>query len=380
MVAVLFAQVTRRVAVMQSEGNAMRKYMTFALVLTTAFMMAGCGSSSDDAVETASSVVEEDGSVYVSDGASGKIEELQDGLSYAVHTGDDGFADFIQAGGASSDREVVSFLTDHLLQGDNLFQMLTGGGCSTIAVADETGDRYFGRNFDWYDCNALIVKDEPEEGYASISTVNLDFITQAAGARLPDQAKVLASVYAPLDGMNEEGLAISVNMIEDSDTIAQITDRPDLTTTTAVRLLLNEAADVEEALELLRSYDLHASFGYMIHFAIADRNGRSVAVEYVGNQMSVTDTPVLTNFYITEGEKYGIGTVQSHERFQILQEALENHPEMSFNRIRDTLSDVSKEHWHDGETTEWSVIYNLTDGSARYYHREDYSKSWIVRF
>lgn len=63
--------------------------------------------------------------------------------------------------------------------------------------------------------------------------------------------------------MNEEGLAVSVNMIQDSDTIEQNTDRPDITTTTAIRLLLNQAGNVEEALELLEQYDMHASMGMM---------------------------------------------------------------------------------------------------------------------
>ena len=59
------------------------------------------------------------------------------------------------------------------------------------------------------------------------------------------------SLYAPLDGMNEKGLAVSVNMIQDSPGISQDSGKPALTTTTAVRLLFDRAADVEEALELL---------------------------------------------------------------------------------------------------------------------------------
>ena len=70
--------------------------------------------------------------------------------------------------------------------------------------------------------------------------------------------------------MNEKGLAVAVNMIQDSGTIEQNTDRPDITTTTAVRLLLDQADSVDEALKLLGQYDLHASMGMMVHFAIAD--------------------------------------------------------------------------------------------------------------
>ena len=96
-----------------------------------------------------------------------------------------------------------------------------------------------------------------------------------------NDVRVMAALYAPLDGMNEKGLAVSVNMIQDAASINQSTDKPDLTTTTAVRLLLNKAASVDEALVLLQQYDLHGSMGMMVHFALADTTGRGVVVEYI---------------------------------------------------------------------------------------------------
>ena len=93
-----------------------------------------------------------------------------------------------------------------------------------------------------------------------------------------------------MDGMNEKGLCVAVLMIEDRPAFSQDTGKPDLTTTTAVRLLLDRAASVEEAVELLSGYDLHASAGMMVHFSIADASGRSVAVEYIDNEMRVVET------------------------------------------------------------------------------------------
>ena len=126
-------------------------------------------------------------------------------------------------------------------------------GCSTISVANEDGGYLFGRNFDWQTCDALVIAAYPEEGYASIATVNLGFIRQGAGFAanfLTDEMMSVAALYAPLDGMNEKGLCVSVNMIQDKATIQQDTDKPDITTTTAVRLMLDKAANVEAALEL----------------------------------------------------------------------------------------------------------------------------------
>jgi predicted choloylglycine hydrolase len=177
--------------------------------------------------------------------------------------------------------------------------------------------------------------------------------------------------------MNDKGLAVSVNMIQDSASISQDTGKPGLTTTTAVRLLLDKAANVEEAMELLRQYDLHASMGMMVHFALADSAGRSVAVEYIGNEMSVIETPVVTNFYLTPGEKYGIGTSQSHTRYETLTNLLEKSPVLTPEGIRDALSSVSKGNFGEFESTEWSIVMDLANRTARYYHRENYDNSWL---
>lgn len=67
--------------------------------------------------------------------------------------------------------------------------------------------------------------------------------------------KILAALYVPLDGMNEKRLAVSVNMIHHSLSIEQNTDKPDITTT-VVKLMLDEIADVDAALEILRFNDI----------------------------------------------------------------------------------------------------------------------------
>ena len=227
-----------------------------------------------------------------------QMTALESDFSSASFSGDDKFEEFLSQGGASSDAEVTQFLTSKLLA--DVAVNGTSFGCSTLAASSLDGHRLFGRNFDWQACNALVVTAKPTNGYTSISTVNLGFISQNSGAlgNALDQndVRVLAALYTPLEAMNEKGLAVSVNMIQDSTSISQSTDKPDLTTTTVVRLLLNRAANVDEALALLREYDLHASMGMMIHFALADTTGRAVVVEYIDNQMVVTETPVVTNF------------------------------------------------------------------------------------
>jgi len=305
-----------------------------------------------------------------------KITELEDGLSAVRFEGDSGFDDFLDQGGASSDGEVAEFLTGLVAQNISIGDLLFG--CSTISVPSTGGGYLFGRNFDWDACNALIIQAEPESGYKSISTVNMDFIGMSGVdlGKLPDKAQALIGLYAPLDGMNEQGLVVSVNMIQDSATIYQDTGKPGLTTTTAIRLLLDKAASVDEAIDLLGQYDMHASMGYMMHLAIADNTGRSVVVEYIDNEMVVVETPVVTNFYLAAGEKNDIGTTQSHERYDILMDTLASHEVMTAEEVRDALNSVSKDNFNEFESTEWSIVFDQSAGTARYYHRENYEESY----
>lgn len=372
-------------------------YRCLILALGLSGLLSGCGINSDERTEInghneenlESRIVEEEAEKKENGKESrdenavritpdSEIKELEAGLSVVRYEGEYGFDAFLEQGGAGWDEDVAAYITSLLAQ--EIHMEGSPFGCSTLSVENRNGGYLFGRNFDWNACNGLIVSARPENGYASVSTVNMDFL-RAGGldlSQLPDQMQAIVSLYAPLDGMNERGLAVSVNMIQDSVSISQDTEKPDITTTTAVRLLLDRAADVEEALELLGRYDFHSSMGMMVHLALADAGGRSVTVEYLDNEMVVTETPVVTNFYLAPGEKQGIGTAQSHTRYEILVQALEEHGEMTEAEVRDALDSVSKDNFGEFESTEWSIVMNQETKELIYYHRENYETAYMV--
>lgn len=351
------------------------KYCGFALFALLS--LSACGNSSD-VEKSAGNEQAHDNEQLIS--PTKEVTELEDGLSTVSFEGDYGFDTFLENGGASSDSAVVDFLSSELLgQVSGLAFTSNGFGCSTLSVKNNEGQQLFGRNFDWQKSNAQIVKVSPENGYRSISTVNLDFLDGYDNylKLIPGEAKNIPVIYAPMDGMNEEGLTAAVLVIEDSDVINQTTEKPDLTTTTAIRLLLDKAATVDEAIALLEQYDMNSSMGLMVHFSLSDPSGKSVVVEYVDNQMIVTETPVVTNFYLAEGEKNGLGSQQSHERFEILSRQLEATPVMDEEQVKNALDSVSKDDFGEFESTEWSIVYNQTAGQVHYYHRENYDKRFI---
>ena len=85
---------------------------------------------------------------------------------------------------------------------------------------------------------------------------------------------------------------------------------------------------------------------------------------------------MVTNFYLAEGDKQGIGTQQSHTRFEILTEALEQQPQMTLEQLRDAMDSVSKDNFGEFESTEWTILYDQTAGEAVYFHRENYASGY----
>lgn len=308
--------------------------------------------------------------------AAVNVRKLEDGFYYMEYQEDYGFDRFLEQGGAASDLDVAKFVGKDLFKGLVYPRFLGGSfGCSTLSAGNLEGGVMYGRNFDWMECTSMVVKSKPEHGYASVSTVNMDFLslgTEYNPEQMVSKIMSAAALYAPMDGINEKGLCVAVLMIDDAAVTVQDTGRPDLTTTTAVRLLLDKAADVEEAIHLLEQYDMHSSAGMMLHFSLSDKSGRSVAVEYVNNEMVVVETPVVTNFYLAQGDKYGIGTEQSHTRYEMLMERLSEQPVMGMEDMKDAMSSVSKNNFGEFASTEWTIVYSQDSGEIRYYHREDY--------
>lgn len=312
------------------------------------------------------------------------LKKVDDNVLYTMkYEGDYGFDDFLKEG-ASTDAELVKFVTDRLLKGVPLEFSIPDLGCSTFSAQTEDGDQIFGRNFDLTYSPALFVETKPDNGYRSFSTVNLAFLGFGED-KLPETFKqkiiTLAAPYAPLDGINEKGLTAAVLRIGDEPT-NQDTGKTDITTTTAIRLILDKAATVEEALALLEQYDMHSSAGSCYHFQISDAQGNSVVVEYVDNEYEVIPAEknyqMVTNFLLSE-KKYNFGSGQ--DRYEVLKSKLDECGGV----LKDAqagmdLLEAASSDWHVSETTgrlnatQWSIVYNNTDLTASVITERQYDK------
>ena len=250
-------------------------------------------------------------------------------------------------------------------------------GCTSFSLTDTDGDVHMGRNYDFKsDTSAMLVYCTPKDGYKSVAVAALDNVS----ANVPDEniKKKLASLASPficLDGINEKGVSISVLTL-DSEPVRQNTGKPVISTTLAIRLVLDRAATTEEAVELLRSYDMYSSAGRDYHFYITDASGDGRVVEYdcesETRELVATPTEAVTNFFIIYKEKalpnqkngiYGHG----RERYDAVMKVLE---EEKGNYTNDTVWKAMKSAAQNPNpvdvtsNTQWSVSYNNTDLTA----------------
>ncbi|MBR3987963.1 MAG: linear amide C-N hydrolase [Clostridia bacterium] len=304
--------------------------------------------------------------------AAGSVKKLADNLYYMEYKGDYGFEKFLSEGGAASEEEMANYIVFMMSGGFvklDTEEVALDFGCSALSV--KGGDySLMGRNYDWQGekGNAMIIHTDPDDGYESYSTTWLDFLGFGEGFAPEDYRSKymsIAAIYVPLDGMNEKGLCVADLIAGDSEVTKQNTDKADLTTTSAIRLLLDKAANVEEAVKLLEEYDMNSSIGMAHHLAISDREGNSVVVEYVNGEMIVTETDIVTNHYLAEGEKFGVGNEESHKRFEKI-EGMKN----SVNS-KESMADCMKSVSYEGET-QWSIVYDKQNMTLDFYNRRDF--------
>ena len=204
------------------------------------------------------------------------------------------FDEYLASGGASSDSELINFITDHITRG--LIDMTiseTDIGCSSFIAKTASGDILFGRNYDFDKTNVCLTFTNPGDGrHASFSTVDLNYVGMDPDydvEGLMNKITCLAAPYAPLDGINDAGVSCGIFMSyqggeKETGTVAtdqQDESKPNITSTTMLRMILDYADDVDEAVELVKNYNLHDSANTSFHYMIADASGRSAILEWV---------------------------------------------------------------------------------------------------
>jgi len=310
------------------------------------------------------------------------IKKIDDyGMFRMTYFGDYGFNDFLKVG-VKKDEDIGAFAIKHLLtgipinfnfSGDNVTD-ISGSGCTVFTARNAKDEILLCRNYDFmyapYSPSLQLIT-RPDNGYASVSTVNLLFMGYherhlPRGLNLGSFA-TLSAPFAPMDGMNEKGVAAAILMVPESK-LPFDESKITLNTTTALRLVLDKAANTAEAMELLSQYNIYFSQNLFCQYFIADKNGQSAIVNFIDGKMKIT-TPnkpyqIATNFAASD-----FPTVNACagycERYDIVLPMLENNGGiLSEKQAVDLLAQVAvidNSDTGNGKThLQWSVVYNLS--------------------
>lgn len=266
--------------------------------------------------------------------------------------------------------------------------------------SDSTGF-FFGRNYDYFKDPSLVTISRPKKGYSSISVSDMShfgYNLEKLPTSLKNKLLCLASVYAPVDGMNEKGLCTSIMTIP-GQASEQNTGKNVVGTTIIMRLWLDRCATVDEAIALVNSLDVRhdkvSGSGY--HYFVADANGDCAVIEFDKwddwktviirkeegkNWMHVTNHLLNPKYYCTEpNPEYGNPNSHSWWRYETVANYLgEKNGVVSLEEAQECLSQVHWVNlvWENGivEDTQYSNVYDQKELKLHMRPWNDYDKTY----
>ena len=296
-------------------------------------------------------------------------------------------------GTTSLTRFVVTHLFDSIPSAKSV-SLSYDAGCSAFACPDGTsGNFLMGRNFDFNHRDPdtkervmiplIAVHTAPAGGKKSVSFVDGQFVKYESGfytKKGNDLSMLMALPYLLLDGINEDGFAVSVLKLDGLPTAQSDSPNKKIFTTVAMRMLLDRASTVKEAKEMLKDYSMYMdtdSASY--HFFMADAKGDFAIVEYTNpdtklnpnrlEELSGADTlRCVTNFYVSPNmyaTPHGMRhSLHGKERYDSLRAGLLRHnykmtPEEALGLLKVVAQGPDG---YQGSTgfTQWSEVFNLS--------------------
>ena len=251
------------------------------------------------------------------------------------------------------------------------------------AVQAEGSGFWFGRNYDYFKNPTMVTVSHPKDGYASIACSDMShfgYSLEKLPVSLAAKLNCLASIYAPVDGINEKGLCTSI-MALPKQASQQDSPKHDVGTTIIMRLWLDRCATVQEALDLLETVDVRhdATVGSGYHYMLADANGDCAVVEFdlfdgwktlitkkeEGAKFYLVTNHLLNEKYLTTEPDPVLGNPHSRSwwRYETTEAFLSEHDGvLTFDDVQECLSRV---HWKDlvwdngtVEDTQYSNVYD----------------------
>ncbi len=204
--------------------------------------------------------------------------------------GDFYFDELKAMGGVKTTEELTKFLENEICK--NFIQVLdvnatANTNYSTAFTYTELSNSSLAKNYNGSDAPIMLIKTTPDyPRLATISTVDLSVFgyTDETAMGLKSSLIAMAAPYFSLDGINEEGLTASLHYtVKDSNdtSTTEDTDNVNVIETVMLRIILDHAKNITQAIALFNKYDVFSSTDQNFSFFISDKSGDSVIITYL---------------------------------------------------------------------------------------------------
>ncbi len=250
-----------------------------------------------------------------------------------------------------------------------------GWACSLFTVLLDEDHLLYGRNFDWEFSPALLLFTDPPDGYASVSMVDIAYLGFSKPDVLhltdlpPEKLKgLLDAPRIPFDGMNEQGLAIGMAAVPPGNMQADPAKKT-IGSLGIIREVLDHARDVDEAVDLIKKYNIDFEGGPPVHYLIADARRQAVLVEFYQGEMHIFENEQpwhsTTNFLRSSVED-AKGKCWRYDRINA--RLSESQGLLDSNSAMKLLAEVAQ------DSTQWSIVYEMAHGKVNLVMGRDYAE------
>ncbi|MBN2153140.1 MAG: linear amide C-N hydrolase, partial [Candidatus Lokiarchaeota archaeon] len=232
--------------------------------------------------------------------------------------------------------------------------------CTTVAFRTRDGQELLGRNFDWKHDACLVLRTHNRSGASSVAVVDPYYLGLDADRldhpSLAERFRLLFTPYIAMDGVNEHGVAIGEMSLAGTEAPFDPA-KPTLINSIAIRLILDTARNTDEAVDVLRNYNLHFPAS-TCHYLIADAAGKTAAVEFLDGRVEVTGTD--ESWQVSTNDRlFGKSEAENDQACWRYRKASDRlaalDGDLDVPGMLDVMASVSVEDW-----TMWTSVYNLT--------------------